>query len=1593
MTEITGTSGNDTLDGTSDDDTISGGDGNDRIDGGYGNDLLEGDAGHDVLIGGDGDDTLVGGAGQDIFFGGAGTDTFDGGEGTDSLYFGAYEDLEDGGQDSAIVVDVTAGTASYNGITETFTSIETFWLANGNDTFVGSNGNDTVYGQIGDDYLSGGDGDDFLGGGSGDDTLVGGAGNDRIAGGVGTDIIDAGAGDDTVSFLSNEGEILDTVDGGDGTDRIQLVWVAQGPGYYSFDSSISGFEEISIVFGAGQQDQRLIFDAEFFRNNSITMIDPWQHEVQGQSVSIEVYMDEEVFLDLSALQFSENWNDFASNGEVGDTLKIIGDDSSETIIGSEVNAEINAGGGNDTVYGGLGDDTLIGGAGDDYLSGGFGNDAVFGGEGNDRIENGSGQNTIDAGSGNDIVIFGGDDGEVDDFIDGGDGVDTAQFVAFPANGDYVHVNSSVVGFEVIEGFFAASSAGMPAPVLNLQLDAAFFQANQISNIRSNAHNADGSHFNITVLMGDETTVDLSALQFDANWNNYTPYGATGDSLTIIGDDANETIIGTSYSNIIRGGGGDDLLTGGIDMDRFEFFHGDGNDTITNFDPVWDLIILRGFSQTEIDAVYSERLIDGNDIVLSFSDGGSLRLQNVNSEDFSKNQLVGAPAEPDIPGDTSTDTWIVPGETLSSEIESSADSDWLRFSVGADEYLAIEISAEGNLETTIRDASGNALNLSTTRFQTIYDPVTGNQVLLLKHLPKGDYILDLSAYSSRAYTIDARILEDEFSADTSTTGHIALGDTLESTFAFEGDKDWIRFDGVEGQVLRFSFNTASSVIDGYGPALYDASGNLVDLPGYLGQNVTTNPATGEQYFTFEVPSTGEYFLRLYGSFSEPGFDAAYTVSMSELDDIPADVSTTAILVQPGETILGELEIAGDSDWFAIDVAGPQTIRFLATGDQDSLWTSSLTLTFYDEAGNVIGTGRPEYDGNYDLIGNGFLHADHAGRYYVAVEGGNTNTGFYSLTATPLDYGTPVPTSDGTSIHAGGGIYGSIGTTGLPDGLLATALILTGSNGYLELSVGIIDPVADQQLSSVRLGLDGANVAASALQSFDGGFAAVYIIADYDTSTSTLMAAFFDESGTQTGEPVVLGGITGTQSGLTQELGVIRNADGSIGITAGINTPDGAQLYLLDIASSGTVQAVTLVASLDGASVSDPTLVLLETGERLVSWIESSATSGLTQHTSFIDSAGSANPGVRAGPDLSFAYDDAVVTAVEGGFAVLRSMGTHYELQLFDLDGTARGGPVSIGTVGGTPGTYDFDVLGMADGTIVTATTGPDGVQINRFDANGTLLGESTQEYSNWNTSRNVHLTALSDTSFSLLFGSGAGYEFQVNTFDLPPVMTRLDGSDGAEHLDGSSLDDFIRGFAGDDYLTGLSGDDDLFGGTGNDHILGGDGLDRLIAGGGSDKMLGGKGADTFVLTADGIADTISDFDFREDHIEIVRADGLQGMSDLTITQDGRDVVITGQGLEVRLYDTSAEALHAGHFVFVDDIDDSFIALPEPANNAAEAQAVDKPVVFEDLFPDGLPEPADQVAIHPVLTVDYELDAHDHWVITPGDTPLDPGWFLS
>ena len=102
-------------------------------------------------------------------------------------------------------------------------------------------------------------------------------------------------------------------------------------------------------------------------------------------------------------------------------------------------------------------------------------------------------------------------------------------------------------------------------------------------------------------------------------------------------------------------------------------------------------------------------------------------------------------------------------------------------------------------------------------------------------------------------------------------------------------------------------------------------------------------------TAEVEDSGTFYVDVSNNFSTLG--AAYTLS-AFVDDFAGDTTTTGVL-EIGGTATGTIEIAEDSDWFAIELTAGDFTRI--TSD---LFDGDLILR--DELGNFVTFGNPDFD---------------------------------------------------------------------------------------------------------------------------------------------------------------------------------------------------------------------------------------------------------------------------------------------------------------------------------------------------------------------------------------------------------------------------------------------------------------------------------------------------------------------------------------------------------------------------------------------------------------------------------------------------------
>jgi Ca2+-binding RTX toxin-like protein len=250
------------------------------------------------------------------------TDLLSGGDGTDVVYGSNLSDA------------LFYNNGAISGGFGSFSSIESIWLADGDDvidlTSHGTGGTDylkdvTIHGEGGNDVIVGGAGKDALYGDAGNDTIFGYRGADSLYGGGGNDLL---YGDD-LGYNGIAGD--DLVDGGAGDDTLY--------GGARSDKLIGG-DGNDVLYGQGGSDN-----------------------LSGGAADDILYGDD---VDTSS-------NDIL-NGDGG-------------------NDQLYGGAGDDEMYGGSGDDLLDGGAGADYLAGGAGRDTLISGAGNDNLDGGLEEDT------------------------------------------------------------------------------------------------------------------------------------------------------------------------------------------------------------------------------------------------------------------------------------------------------------------------------------------------------------------------------------------------------------------------------------------------------------------------------------------------------------------------------------------------------------------------------------------------------------------------------------------------------------------------------------------------------------------------------------------------------------------------------------------------------------------------------------------------------------------------------------------------------------------------------------------------------------------------------------------------------------------------------------------------------------------------------------------------------------------------------------------------------------------------------------------------------------------------------------------------
>jgi Ca2+-binding RTX toxin-like protein len=342
--------------------------------------------------------------------------------------------------------------------------------------------------------------------------------------------------------------------------------------------------------------------------------------------------------------------------------RIVGTDGNDLLVGTD---------GDDEIIGKRGHDTLFGLLGDDILRGGRGNDTLHGGEGNDRLNGGAGADIYvwAAGGGLDTIVSqGNDEGE-----------------SSGASEDIVQIDGSFFDFN-----WEVSGKDLRVGVTDGSFDFTIDGGLTIKNFWTGGDSidymsADLGEFNSFYSPdGGEARLYISAVN-GTNQGNFTEliYGTSGDDVVTSGggfrdylfgydgDDilrvvngtighfrggnGNDILRGADQPDFLRGDAGNDLIDGGLNVDRVEYSNGPAQGVFVNLsstDVTFD------FSGMENVTIASGRAID------NWGDVDRLRsIEDVRGSNFDD---------------------IIIGSEVSNVIEARGGSDWLEGREGADE---------------------------------------------------------------------------------------------------------------------------------------------------------------------------------------------------------------------------------------------------------------------------------------------------------------------------------------------------------------------------------------------------------------------------------------------------------------------------------------------------------------------------------------------------------------------------------------------------------------------------------------------------------------------------------------------------------------------------------------------------------------------------------------------------------------------------------------------------------------------------------------------------------------------------------------------
>ena len=309
---------------------------------------------------------------------------------------------------------------------------------------------------------------------------------------------------------------------------------------------------------------------------------------------------------------------------------------------------------------------------------------------------------------------------------------------------------------------------------------------------------------------------------------------------------------------------------------------------------------------------------------------------------------------------------------------------------------------------------------------------------------------------------------DFPASVDTPGRLLVGESVTGRIDLvagygPSDADWFAITVDAGRIYRVDLEgsaTERGTLRNPELHMYDSEGRRFDWS--QGAN---DEGTGLNSRVYFVPSeSGTYYVAAsggLGTYPERTSTGTYTLTLADVtertdDDHPHDASTTG-RVNAGGSVMGEIEEAGDVDWFAVTLVGGVSYRIDLKGSHSGQGTLSdpFLRGVYDSAGNIIeGTANDDhYHHNRDS--RVAFTPSESGEYYLAASTWGEQTGTYRLSVGSVTDDYAADSSTNATVAVGGSVMGEIDHEGDVD-WFAVELAAEQTYRIDVLAVGFYNP---------------------------------------------------------------------------------------------------------------------------------------------------------------------------------------------------------------------------------------------------------------------------------------------------------------------------------------------------------------------------------------------------------------------------------------------------------------------------------------------------------------------------------------------------------